>query len=87
MEYTELFEVKVKGKDLECPVCGNKRFATRRSLMNTMGMTFMGWDWLNKEADNLICSDCGYVFWFLESRSIRTTKIDQETDLPFGYNR
>ena len=49
-----------------CPVCKNRKFWSRTTLMNTSGMTFMGWDWLNKEAVNFICSKCGYVYWFFE---------------------
>ena len=57
----------VKGIPLECPVCNNDSFWERKTLMNTPGMTFAGLDWANKKAQNYICSECGYVYWFLES--------------------
>jgi ribosomal protein S27AE len=48
-----------------CPICGSDKFWHRTTLMNTAGATFFGFDWANKEADNLVCGSCGYVLWFL----------------------
>jgi len=56
----------IKGHKLDCPVCKNDTFWTRKTLMNTTGMTFLKLDWANKTAQNLICDNCGYVHWFLE---------------------
>lgn len=67
MSTPEIREVKVCGNKLICPVCKNEKFWNRTTLMNTSGMTAMGMDWLNKEADNYICTKCGYVFWFFET--------------------
>jgi len=61
----EAREHSVKGKKLECPICSKKKFFTRRTLMNTPGMTFFGLEWANKEATNYICESCGYVMWFM----------------------
>jgi predicted nucleic-acid-binding Zn-ribbon protein len=58
-------KVKIRGKEIRCPICGNDKFFQRNGLMETPGMTFLGLDWMNKEAYNFICSDCGYVYWFL----------------------
>ncbi len=55
----------INGKSLVCPVCGHDEFWKRKTLMNTPGLTFMGVEWANKQADNLICDSCGYIFWFL----------------------
>ncbi|WP_157101863.1 hypothetical protein [Nocardia caishijiensis] len=33
--------------------------------MNTPGMTFMGWDWLNESATGVVCVHCGYVHQFM----------------------
>jgi len=55
----------VDGHDLTCPVCQHDAFWNRKTLMNTPGMTFWGIEWANKEADNYVCSSCGYVMWFL----------------------
>ncbi|MDD4051713.1 MAG: hypothetical protein PHR28_07445 [candidate division Zixibacteria bacterium] len=56
---------ELKGHKLVCPICGSTQFWTRRTLLNTKGLTFMDLDWLNKEADNYICNTCGYIMWFL----------------------
>lgn len=59
-------EYEVKGHKLVCPVCSHNRFWTRRTLMNTAGATFLGFDWANKEAQNYICGNCGYILWFFD---------------------
>lgn len=56
--------VEIKGNPLVCPICNNDKFRTRSTLMNTSGLSFLGMDWANKEANNYICSNCGYVYWF-----------------------
>lgn len=55
--------------ELVCPICGGKKFYDRQTLMNTAGMTFMGYDWLNAEATNFICADCSYIYWFMYDMS------------------
>ena len=32
--------------------------------MNTPGLTFLGFEWVNKQADNYVCNRRGYVLWF-----------------------
>ena len=59
-------EVSKYGHKLTCTVCEHGRFWSRRTLMNTKGATFFGFDWANREAVNYVCERCGYVFWFLE---------------------
>ncbi len=56
---------EIKGHKLSCPICRSTQFWTRKTLLNTKGLTFMDLDWLNKEADNYICDSCGYIMWFL----------------------
>jgi DNA-directed RNA polymerase subunit M/transcription elongation factor TFIIS len=55
----------VDGHDLTCPVCKHDKFWTRKTLMNTPGMTFWGIEWANREGENFVCDSCGYVMWFL----------------------
>jgi len=55
----------VKGRPLSCPVCEHTQFWTRKTLMNTRGASFLGWDFVNKEAENYVCGNCNYVMWFL----------------------
>ena len=54
----------IHDKTLICPVCGHEEFWKRKTLMNTPGLTFMGVEWANKQAENLICDACGYIYWF-----------------------
>ena len=47
-----------------CLWCGWTGLQQRELMMNTRGMTFMGWDWANKGAQCLVCERCGYIHWF-----------------------
>ena len=58
-------ERMVNGKKLECLVCNHSTFWAKETLMNTAKMTFFNLDWLNKSALNYICSNCGFVHWFM----------------------
>ena len=66
MAEKESQEVVKQGRKLRCTVCEHERFWSRRTLMNTRGTTFLGLDWINKEAVNYVCERCGHVFWFFE---------------------
>jgi hypothetical protein len=57
-------QVVIKGKNLSCPFCNGELFWKKRTLMNTTGMTLMGMEWMNTEAQNFICDNCGYIYWF-----------------------
>ncbi|UCF63128.1 MAG: hypothetical protein JSW33_11205 [bacterium] len=65
LKIEEAAERIIQGHALKCPVCGNKQFWKRKTLMNTPGMTFLGLDWANREAENYVCDGCGYILWFL----------------------
>jgi DNA-directed RNA polymerase subunit RPC12/RpoP len=55
---------EVQGHQLKCPICGFDRFWTRRTLMNTPGLTFLGFEWANKQAENYVCNRCSHILWF-----------------------
>jgi hypothetical protein len=57
-------EVVIEGNKLSCPICANDQFWSRTTLLNTRGLTFLDWDWVNKNAQNYVCSKCGYIYWF-----------------------
>lgn len=60
------YGVTVHGKPLTCIVCQTgTSFFHREIMMNTSGMTFMGWDWANATADGAICENCGFVHTFM----------------------
>ena len=58
----------VQGNKLTCPVCSSTQFWTRKTLMNTAGLSFLDLDWANRNASNYVCDRCGYVYWFLERK-------------------
>lgn len=60
--------VTIRGHELVCPVCGGRHFWERKTLLNTSGMTFLGLDWANVDATNIVCESCGYMFWFHPER-------------------
>lgn len=55
----------VDGHQLQCQICGHDQFWYRKTLMNTPGVTFLGMEWANKQAENYICNNCGYIMWFM----------------------
>jgi DNA-directed RNA polymerase subunit M/transcription elongation factor TFIIS len=59
---------EIKGHPLKCPICGNDKFWTRQTLMNTPGLTFLGVEWANKQADNFVCNRCGHILWFFREQ-------------------
>ena len=58
--------MEVKGHQLICPVCSNKYFHTRRAQLNTSVASFFGFDWANRSATCVVCSECTHIFWFME---------------------
>lgn len=66
MKNKEAKEVEIKGNKLSCPVCGHSEFWTRKTLLNTPGVTFFGFDWMNKTSKNYVCDNCSHILWFFE---------------------
>ena len=62
----EAEQIFKEGKQLTCPICNNNNFYQRKTQLNTRGASLLGVDWANKNSQNYICSNCGYIFWFLE---------------------
>jgi len=56
----------IAGKRVTCPHCEAANFEEGTALLNTLGLTFLGLDWANREAHLLICTRCSSVQWFLE---------------------
>lgn len=57
--------VHIEGRELECRICGERRFHHKRAQLNTALLSFFDLDWANATADTYICDRCGYVHWFL----------------------
>ncbi len=45
-------------------MCSNDIFIFSRTLLNTAGMSFLGLDWADAEAETLTCNDCTFLFFF-----------------------
>lgn len=56
---------QVDNKKIECPHCGNDKFARSSAQLNSTGMTFVGLDWADRSATTLACTQCGRIEWFL----------------------
>lgn len=54
----------VHGHPVVCPHCGNDRFLPGTGLINTLGLTFLGLDWANRQAYTLACTKCSAIYWF-----------------------
>ena len=71
MEFKEIplpdnsIQVTLDGKLLTCPACGNNCYHERTSMMNTRLREFFNVAWTGDKATNFVCTNCGYVFWFL----------------------
>ncbi|MGE5354720.1 MAG: DNA-binding protein [Deltaproteobacteria bacterium] len=57
----------IKNRELKCPICGNDKFHTRSAQLNTSFATFFNFDWANRSATCLVCSDCTHIQWFLDA--------------------
>ena len=58
-------EVFISDKRLSCQVCSNALFWRREGQLNTSIASFLGFDWANPSAICIICSECGYIHWFM----------------------
>ena len=52
------------GLQITCLHCQHERFELSKALLNTRGLTFFDLDWLNADANTLICKRCGFIHWF-----------------------
>ncbi len=59
-------EFIIKDKKLECHHCNNSIFFKKKAQLNTAVMTFFDLDFMNPSAEVFVCSNCKYLFWFLE---------------------
>ena len=61
MKYEKLI---INNRESACPLCGCTDFTQQQAQLNTAGMTLLGLDWANEEADCFVCRDCGHILWF-----------------------
>lgn len=53
---------------MHCHNCRHTQFDHANYLLNTQGMTLLGWDGFNRQATCLVCRRCGFIHWFAQSR-------------------
>ena len=61
-------EVFICERKFACQVCGNDRFWRREGQLNTAIASFFEFDWANPSAICIICSECGYIHWFMPQK-------------------
>jgi hypothetical protein len=57
---------KIAGSVVCCSHCGGEHFDTGNALLNTRGLTFLGFDFVDRGANLLICTNCTHIEWFLD---------------------
>lgn len=60
----DIFEIE--GVALTCSHCGCGHFTHDQFLLNSRGMSFMGLDWANENANVYLCKNCGHIEWFVQ---------------------
>jgi hypothetical protein len=71
----EAREITIAGRHLRCQVCDFTRFYRREAQLTT-GASAFGQDWTNAKAECLVCEQCGYVHWFMRTRTIGAAAED-----------
>src|SRR5688572_28585261 len=69
----EAREITIAGRRIRCQVCEYTRFYRREAEFST-GASFFGQDWANSKADCYVCEQCGFVHWFVKTRSVAHTE-------------
>lgn len=63
-KYPSIATYRNMGKKITCPNCGNDKYEVRDVLLNTTAMTFFGFDWANRTASAMICTQCSRIEWY-----------------------
>ena len=61
---------QVAGIDLRCQFCENDRFFERKGQLNTKATSLLNLDWIDPTARCLICSNCGFIHWFMPEKAL-----------------
>lgn len=57
--------IEIFGRELRCHVCENNEFMKREAQLNTATATMFNVDWANVSGICAICTNCGFIHWFL----------------------
>src|ERR1039458_45395 len=77
---TEAKQFQIAGHPLTCAHCKSDTFFTRRTLLNTRGLTYLKLDWLNAAARNYICARCGHIMWFYDLEGSSASVSEEPTE-------
>ncbi len=66
--------IKVHGKQLVCPVCGNDQFRTRKILLNTRAATTFNIEWANPEPIVISAVAASICTGSVDKRPVSNTK-------------
>jgi hypothetical protein len=59
--------VDIEGRALVCQFCKDDTFWYRKAQLHGPMLSFLDVEWMSPTAMCLICSQCGYVHWFVQS--------------------
>lgn len=59
------YSYEIAGRAVTCSHCGGQDFEKSNAQLNTIGLTFLNLDFLNRSATVLVCKGCGHLEWFL----------------------
>ena len=57
--------LEVLGKPLRCHACSHGLFWQKKAQLHSGVATFFNLEWTSPTCVCVICSQCGYVHWFL----------------------
>ena len=57
--------IELNGKPLRCVVCQHDTFYQRKAQLHGGVATFFDVEWASPTYLCLICSECGYIHWFV----------------------
>src|SRR5262249_44153997 len=60
--------LRVKNRDVQCPICEHDRFFTNRKLVPGRAEALFGWIAASATADTYVCVSCGHMLWFMPPR-------------------
>jgi hypothetical protein len=66
-EQTPSADVYIGSTRLACAVCKHTRFRHRKAQLQTALASFFNVEWTAPSADCYICTQCGFVHWFMPS--------------------
>jgi hypothetical protein len=61
----EATHYEIDGKKLTCTFCSNDTFYTRQEQLHSPARTLLNLEWTDNAATCFVCSNCGYMHWFL----------------------